>query len=143
MECLHCAFKNGEMEDTCGRCGKSLSLLSNDKTGRKLRAVGSHPDAPNRKSPWQDEPIPNSDAEGAEKEDEVRAMFRMMMKRSDQMMDMMTTVKDEVSTVRKQTFEAIDDLKKDIEQDFERVESNIDNLTDEHRETKAGGKPAR
>ena len=139
MSCGKCSFINGELEDTCRQCGEPLLESS---APRKLKAVGSHPEAPNRKSSGSkgteaaEVKVP-SDTEGVDDVDDVKTMFKMMMRQSEKMVNMMTTVQDEVKSSKQQTAAVIDEFKKDVKEDIERLDNNIDNLTNQHEETRA------
>lgn len=151
MSCANCSFVSGELENICGQCGTS-SLFSN--AACKLKAIGSHPEAPYRKNagakeskvveteevPMAEMVVPDRDIEEMEvaEVDDVKTMFKTIMQQSEKLSNRMTTLQEEVKSSKQQTAAVIDEFKKDVKEEIERLEANVDNLTDGHNETKAG-----
>ena len=107
------------------------------KTGRKLKAADSHPDASNKKTSaaeatedtHADMAVPSSDDNMGEKDGDVdvESMLKMILKE-------VKSVKHEIKAVAQSSEKALNDFKADVKEDLSRVEANIDNLTIDARD---------
>ena len=107
--------------------------MANLADGRKLRVQSSHPESPCKKSPCAEasEPkVPSSDEDAAAqkaataKEDseemDVHGMFKSLMQ-------MMESVKTEVTEVKESTHTALDNFKSQVQEDLTRIETKVGN----------------
>ena len=142
MQCNNGLADVVEMEDRCRKCAALVHIdasVSSASCGRKLAAHGSHSEAPAKKaqtlSTAMDVPVP-SDDQG--QEPNFQGMFQQLLTAMHGVQTDVASMKCEFGELKQQTSGTLSAFKAELQEDISRVESNLDNLTAEHAETKAG-----
>ena len=124
---------NGEMQDCCFQCSAPLvdnDLLAGDNvdSNRKLKANGSHGEAPARK-------MAHDNAH------DIHGMFQQMVSMSHGVQTELAEVKGELGDLKDETgktSKAFSEFKSEVKEEFQRVQTNLDNLSADHEQTKTG-----
>ena len=135
-ECKNCGQENGELENKCSACGADLidhDLESHMGMGerddadgrRKLKAHGSHGDAPAKKTPYEGHQQ-NTSGQGAQN---VEGMFEQMVKMMQGVKTEVTSIRTEIGDMKDETRKAMGDFKAEVKDDLAKVVTNVDNLT--------------
>ena len=103
--CIKCFMVNGEMEDTCRKCGAKLGF--DQDRPRKLKEHTCYEDGPPKKllSTAGGVPVPTDKEDAMETDMDVKDMLKHMMTKQNQMMQLMTMVTVEVAGMKQKVNE--------------------------------------